>query len=182
MRDPISNSAVCSMRCAFIVTPKSTSSPIRSPPVHSPIGRDIYFAPGEYPPDAPRGAVWSRMNSLLSLSRRAGIQRCGACRRRDGDAHHNVHLWRDQISGVGDSAVWVPTYEHSCRIVRPSFSSSRLDPNTTEVSRSERHGGLEQEHPPIRWCRRPWRTWPCIRAPCLYSIAGGRRVLLKTQR
>lgn len=45
--------------------------------------------------------------------------------------------WRPVSSGnaqSGDIAVWVPTYEHSCRIVTPSITNGQLDSNTTRVS------------------------------------------------
>ncbi|MGH6843037.1 MAG: DUF4157 domain-containing protein [Methylocella sp.] len=45
--------------------------------------------------------------------------------------------WSPVASGstrAGDIAVWVPTYEHSCRVVSPSFANSQLDPNATQVS------------------------------------------------
>ena len=34
----------------------------------------------------------------------------------------------------GDIAVWLPTYEHSCRIETPGVANGQLDPNATSVS------------------------------------------------
>jgi hypothetical protein len=45
--------------------------------------------------------------------------------------------WTPVSSGSvssGDIAVWLPTYEHSCRIVSPSFASGQIDPNATGVT------------------------------------------------